>query len=350
MPNFSFNRDMFGQTDTPTFWVGNVPVYGRVILSPMAGYSDVPYRAICRTYGSAMQYTEFVAAEMLQSHRPNNYWQLLDHQAGEKPMVFQIFGNDPQKILRAAQRIESWGADIIDLNMGCSTRQVSGRGAGVGMMRHPQLVAETFRLLTHHLKLPVTAKIRLGWDEQKNFKEIAQIVQDNGAALVAIHARTKEQKYGGQADWAAIGELKQLLKIPVIGNGDVTEPEDVERMLTMTGCDGVMVGRGAIGNPWIFAGISRANLTFADIVRIVRLHLAEMVAYYDEKHGLRQFRKHLQRYLGTVPALALLHKQMMLAETVPAFLTLLHQAEETIPPNQLWQQPNQNWADLSCEQ
>lgn len=311
------------------FWVGNVPVYGDAILSPMAGYSDVPYRAICRAHGSAMHYTEFVSAEALLSKQWNPSWALLDTRPGEYPIVFQIFGNDAQMILGAAQRIEEWGPTIIDVNMGCSTRHVSGRGAGVGMMRQPELVRQTFSLLTHHLKVPVTAKMRLGWEGQVNYLEIATIVADCGAALVALHGRTKEQKYSGQADWSAIASLKQKLTIPVIGNGDITRPEHVQRMKQETGCDGVMIGRGAIGNPWIFAGKEKSDLHFSELTATIRLHLSEMVAYYQEK-GITKFRKHLNRYLNDIPLVADLLKAMLIAPTPEAVLALVAQAEERV--------------------
>lgn len=284
----------------PLFHVGSLPVYGDVILAPMAGYSDVPYRALCRAYGSAMHYTEFVPVEALLGKRSRNrFWQRLDKQPGEHPMVFQIFGNDAQKILQAAQNILDLEPDIIDVNMGCSTRKVSGRGAGVGMMPQPELVAETFRLLSTHLPVPVTGKIRLGWDaDQQNFLQIGQIMVDNGAALIALHGRTKTQKYDGQADWDAIAELKQAVPVPVIGNGDVQSVADIARMKAHTGCDAVMVGRAAVGNPWIFAREDKAALTFADVATAVRLHLREMLAYYGDPHGLVMFRKHLKQYLA----------------------------------------------------
>ena len=282
----------------PTFYVRDVPVYGDTILSPMAGYSDVPFRAVCRAFGSAMHYTEFVAVEMLLSRKPNRYWDLLHRAPGDKPMVFQIFGNDPQKILAAAQRIERWGPDIIDINMGCSTRRVSGRGAGVGMMRQPAVVAETFALLSHHLQVPVTGKIRLGWDDQQNYLEIGRILAENGAAMIAIHGRTKEQKYGGRADWDAIAALKQAVSIPVVGSGDVRQPADIDRLLAHTGCDAVMIGRGAIGNPWLFARQRRTDLTVAELFGAIRLHLEAMLAYYEPPHAVIMFRKHLRAYIA----------------------------------------------------
>lgn len=283
----------------PTFFVKDIPVYGDTILSPMAGYSDVPYRALCRSYGSAMHYTEFVPVDAFMGRRINGrYARRLDKKPDESPMVFQIFGNDAQQLLAGAQRMMQFEPDIIDVNMGCATRKVSGRGAGVGMMPQPDLIAETFRLLTSHLPVPITGKIRLGWEEsQKNYLEIAHILEDNGAALIAMHARTKLQKYGGQADWDAIAELRQAVGVPVIGNGDVQTPADIERMKAHTGCDAVMIGRAAIGNPWLFARIDKTDVAYDDVVAAIRLHLAEMVAYYGEDGGVKLFRKHLKRYL-----------------------------------------------------
>ena len=287
----------------PLFTVGNVPVFGDAILSPMAGYSDVPYRALCRAYGSAMHYTEFVPVEALLGKRVHErFRRRLDTQPGEHPMVFQIFGNNAQMLLEAALRIQAWGPDIIDINMGCATRKVSGRGAGVGMMPRPELIAETFQLLSQHLEVPVSGKIRLGWDAtQENFLEIGRILEQNGAALIAMHGRTKVQKYGGDANWDAIAELKQAVRVPVIGNGDVQTPEDIDRMKAHTGCDAVMIGRAAIGNPWIFARQRREDLQVEDILKAVRLHAREMVTYYGEAPGLRQFRKHLKKYFAGIP-------------------------------------------------
>ena len=314
----------------PTFFVREIPVYGDTILAPMAGYSDVPYRAVCRHFGSAMQYTEFVAVEMLLSKKRNRYWDLLRFLPEESPKVMQIFGNDPQKICEAALRIEGWGADIIDINMGCSTRQVSGRGAGVGMMRNPTMVARTFQLLTQHLSVPVTGKIRLGWQAKQNYLEIGRILEENGAQLVAIHPRTKEQGYRGKADWRAIAELKSALTIPVIGNGDINMPADIDGMLQKTGCDAVMVGRGAIGNPWLLARQHRTEKGFSEIVQVIRLHLSAMVAYHDLPHGLFRFRKHFKRYVAGIPAISQLANEMVQLTDLIQFEEALCQAEQLV--------------------
>ncbi len=315
----------------PTFWVRDVPIYGDAILSPMARFSDVPYRAVCRAYGSAMNYTEFVAANSLLLTR-NPSWRRLDIKpGGEMPMVFQIFGDDTDVILRAAQRIEAWGPDILDINMGCSVPRVSEHGAGVGMMRKPQQVAELFRRLSSALKIPVTGKIRLGWDAaSRNYLEIARIMEENGASLVAVHGRTKEQKYGGRADWDAIAEIKQAVNIPVIGNGDVKKVADIERLQAHTGCDAVMIGRAAIGNPWIFAKRERATLTFADITAVIRLHLQEMLDYYGDPQGLVLFRPHLRKYFAGVALKRFMHP-MLETDDVGRFEELLALTETAVP-------------------
>jgi nifR3 family TIM-barrel protein len=279
-----------------------------------------------------MHYTEFVPVEaLLGKQRDNRFWQRLDKQPEERPVVFQIFGNEAQKILQAAQNIESLEPDVIDINMGCSTRKVSGRGAGVGMMPQPEVVAETFSLLTKHLSVPVTGKIRLGWDtSEQNFLEIGRILEENGASLIAMHARTKAQKYGGQADWDAIGELCTAVSVPVIGNGDVQTPADIDRLKAYTGCQAVMIGRAAIGNPWIFARIDRGELTLDYVLPAVRLHSQEMMAYYGERAGLLQFRKHLKRYLEDMPEVQDIVSEMMQVETAAAFAELLGEMEAAV--------------------
>jgi nifR3 family TIM-barrel protein len=212
--------------------------------------------------------------------------------------------------------------------MGCSTRKVSGRGAGVGMMKKPELIAETFRLLSQHLTVPVTGKIRLGWEENQNYLEIGRILEDNGAQLVAIHPRTKEQQYRGKANWDAIAELKQALSIPVIGNGDISTPAQIDEMLAYTGCDAVMIGRGAIGNPWLLARKERDDLAFSVILAAIHRHLNAMVDFHGERIGISMFRKYLKRYLmGIDPVQSLIPKFMQALE-MPALYDLLDQAEE----------------------
>ncbi|HUS94015.1 MAG TPA: tRNA-dihydrouridine synthase family protein [Patescibacteria group bacterium] len=305
----------------PLFRVRNIPVYGDVVLAPMAGFSDVPHRELCRQFGSAMNYSEFVAAEEIVNNS-KTAMSLLDFVSDDKPMVFQIFGNDPQIILRAAQQIEPLGPDIIDINMGCSTRRVSGRGAGVGMMLNPQMITETFRLLTKHLQIPITGKIRLGWDRRRNYLEVARILEDNGAALIAIHPRTKEQKYSGPAEWRAIYEIKNMVSIPVLGNGDVRTVADVDRMKEITGCDAVMIGRGAIGNPWLFARIDNNHLLWKEYAFTIRIHLQKMQHFYGDR-GLILFRKYVKRYLEGMASFSELEQQLLTTTTYADFFQAL---------------------------
>ena len=244
----------------PTFHVGPVPVYGDKILSPMDGYSDLPFRATCRELGSAMSYTEFInALDILQGHP--YVAQKMAFLPQERPVVFQIFDNDPQRLLEVALRVQDQEPDIIDINLGCSAKSVSNRGAGAGLLRTPLKVARIFRRLSGALEIPLTGKIRLGWDDDsRNYGLIARIIAENGGQMIAVHGRTKAQGYRGEADWDAIAEIRAAVEIPVIGNGDVRTPGDIQRMKAHTGCPAVMIARGAIGNPWIFAGQDRAEV------------------------------------------------------------------------------------------
>ncbi len=282
---------------TASFFVGSVPVYGDVILAPMDGYSDWPFRSLCRSLGSAMSYTEFVKSEDIV-HLFRRVRAKMTFEEAERPVTIQIYGDDPQVMLEAALIAQDLGPDIIDVNMGCPAKSVAHRGCGVGLMRNPRRVGEIFAKLTANLRIPVTGKIRLGWDDCISYREVAHIAEDNGAALLAVHGRTKNQGYGGQANWDAIAEVKSLVKIPVIGNGDVRRVEDIQRMKDHTGCDAVMIGRGAIANPWIFAGLDREAVTPEQVRQAMRQHLEKNVAFYGDEDGERLFRKHAMHYLG----------------------------------------------------
>src|SRR5512135_3189734 len=280
----------------PSFMVGNVPVYGDAILAPMDGYSDWPFRSVCRGLGSAMSYSEFVKVEhVLHSQRHTRA--KLYYEDAERPVVFQIYGDDPDRIVEAALIVQELGPDIIDINMGCPAKSVAARGAGVGLMRTPLKVARLFRKLSAVLRVPVTGKIRIGWEDRRTYKLVARIVEENGGSLIAIHARTKEQNYGGQADWDAIAEVKQAVSIPVIGNGDVKTVADIDRLKQYTGCEAVMIGRAAIANPWIFARLDRDQVSPEQVRDIVRQHLARNVQFYGPEDGQRLFRKHAVQYL-----------------------------------------------------
>ena len=283
--------------ETPTFHIRDVPIYGDTILAPMDGYSDWPFRSVCRALGSAMSYTEFVKVEKILSRRSKEPAKRLYYEETERPITFQIYGDDPDLLLKAALKVQTLNPDIVDINMGCPAKSIADRGAGVGMMPTPLKIARTFRKLTAALRVPVTGKIRLGWDRNKNYKLIARIVEENGGSLIAIHGRTKEQRYSGNADWDAIAEVKSLVKIPVIGSGDIKAVADIRRMKAYTGCDAVMIGRAAIANPWIFAGFDREHVPPELLQQTVHEHLQKSIQFYGEEDGQRLFRKYAVQYL-----------------------------------------------------
>ncbi len=312
---------------TPTFYVQNIPIYGDVILSPMAGFSDLPYRLICREYGSAMSYTEFVSADGIL-HESERTFEMLKFAPSESPMVFQIFGSDETLLEEAARKIEQLGPDIIDLNMGCSVRKVAGRGAGAALLRDPAKIGRIFRRLSRALSVPVTGKIRLGWDSDSlNYLDVLRAMEDNGAALVAVHGRTKAQAYNGAANWDAIAEIKQAAGIPVIGNGDVQAAADIDRMKQHTGCDAVMVARTAIGNPWIFQRKDIQNVTLAEKAALIYRHLDLMLDFYGEERGLVLFRKHVVKYVRGLSHIAQVKARLVTCTRPEEFIELMNQYE-----------------------
>ncbi len=263
----------------------------------MDGYSDLPFRVICRELGSAMSYTEFInVLDILQGNPLVE--RKLEFLPQEQPVVYQIFDSEPDRLLEAALRLSRLGPAIIDINLGCSDKHVSGRGAGAGLLRTPLKIARIFRKLTRALSLPVTAKIRLGWDDQtRNYRLVARIIEENGGALIAVHGRTRQQAYHGQADWDAIAEVCQTVSIPVIANGDVNMVADIHRIKEHTGCAAVMIGRGAIANPWIFARLDREQVSVEQAHAILLRHLHLNQSYYGPERGLIFLRKYANRYL-----------------------------------------------------
>jgi tRNA-dihydrouridine synthase B len=309
----------------PTFWVRDIPVYGDAILAPMDGFSDWPFRSLCRSLGSAMSYTEFVRAQhIVQAYEHMTL--RLTYEEAERPMVFQLYGDDPDELLEAALRVQDKNPDIIDINMGCPARRVVYQGSGVGLMRSPLKIARIFRRLSTALEVPVTGKIRLGWDDCKSYKLVARILEENGARLIAVHARTKEQGYGGQADWDAIAEIKSTVKIPVIGNGDVKVPADIDRMKAYTGCDAVMVGRAAIGNPWIFSRLERDQVPPEKVHLMLCQHLERHLAFYGAHKGMVLFRKHAMQYLKLQHLSRAMRTKIITQENPDDFVKLLDEA------------------------
>ena len=286
------------------FRIGPVTLDNPLILAPMAGVTDLPFRVLCKEQGAALVSMEMVSAKALEFNNRHTL-DLLRIDPGERPVSLQLFGSDPEIISRQAAAIEDLPFDILDINMGCPVPKVAGNGEGSALMKDPVLAGKIIEMTVKRVKKPVTVKIRKGFDDQHvNAVEIARIAQESGAAAIAVHGRTREQYYGGKADWEIIRKVKEAVSIPVIGNGDVTSPEDAKRMLAETGCDGVMIGRGARGNPWIF----RRILTFdetgkdpgrpsAEVIRDMILRHARMQAAYNgEVLGIRQMRKHVAWY------------------------------------------------------
>lgn len=308
---------------SPSFTVDGLPVYGDLILSPMDGVSDLPFRSLCRELGSAMSYTEFInAIDVLQGNP--SVRRKVTFLPEERPVVFQIFDDQPQRLLEAALRLQELAPDIIDINMGCSAKTVSGRGAGAGLLRTPHKIARIFRTLSRALDVPITGKIRLGWDDaSRNYSLVARIIEENGGKLLAVHARTKSQGYGGLADWDAIAEVKQLVSIPVIGNGDVHTLADIARMKAHTGVDGVMIARSAIGNPWIFGRMDRAEVPLQMVRETMLRHLERMLTFYEGDYGLVLFRKHASRYLSPYPLTREQRQGLLQSEQPEQFIALL---------------------------
>ena len=308
--------------ETPSFHIGPVPVFGRRILAPMDGFTDLPFRSLCRRFGSAMSYTSFVnAAGILAGSAQATA--ALAFEPQERPVAVQIFDDDESRLLAAGLKLMERQPDILDVNMGCSSRCVAGRGAGAGLLRDPGKVGRIVGALARALPIPVTAKIRLGWDrDTRNYLEVARAIEDNGGRLIAVHGRTKVQGYTGEADWASIGEVKAAVRIPVLGSGDIASAGDADRLLRLTGCDGVMIGRAAMGNPWIFLAEARL-LGPHQVLPVVGEHLTRMAAYYGEARGVVLFRKHLSRYLDHLALGEGERRLLLTASTASDLRTLL---------------------------
>ncbi len=306
-------------TETPTFHIGGIPIYGDLILAPMDGYSDLPFRSLARSLGSAMSYTEFINAIDVVSRHPH-LESKLSYLEAERPIVYQIFDEDPDRLIEAAHKLRALNPDIIDINMGCSAHCVSGRGAGAGLLRTPQKIAQIFSRLSREMDIPITGKIRLGWDENSlNYLEIAKMIEENGGQCIAVHGRTRAQGYTGHADWDAIAEVRQAVSIPVIANGDVKSVADIAAIKARTGCQAVMIARAAIANPWIFSRMDRPQVPLPLLRDTLHQHLESSLRFYGSPYGLVLFRKYTARILADrlTPEL----RQVMLTCQDPAEFT-----------------------------
>ncbi len=310
-----------------------------VMLAPMEDVTDPSFRLICREMGAAMVTTEFVSAEALVRDVASTMRKLQVNKA-ERPVAIQIYGRDPEAMVDAARIVERAEPDVIDINFGCPVKRVAGKGAGAGMLRDvPKLLSIT-RSVVQAVNLPVTVKTRLGWDcENKIIKELALQLQDCGIKALTVHGRTRSQMYTGQADWTLIGELKQMpdLEIPVIGNGDVTTPEEALDNFEKFGVDGIMVGRASFGAPWIFRDIrtyldtgSYTPLTNAEKMQLLRRQIHESVESIDEYRGILHIRRHLAAtpLLKGIPNFRDTRIRMLRAAHLDELLKILDEIEE----------------------
>lgn len=280
------------------------------ILAPLAGYTDLPFRLLCREAGASLCFTEMISCHGLV-HGQKNTRILLQSTPGDRPLAIQLFGSDPAAMAEAAAMIDRQDGDCIDINMGCPVRKVVKKGAGAALMKEIKLAERVIVQVVRNSSLPVTVKFRSGWNSENIIApEFAQMAENAGAAAVTLHARTWSQAFGGQADWSLIARVKEAVSIPVIGNGDVLSHEDGLKMRSETGCDGVMVGRGALGNPWVFSSKGRPEGLAARLPVIMR-HIELVREHLPAEKVLFRLKNHVGRYLTGLPGASRLRREIM---------------------------------------
>mgnify|MGYP001771159188 FL=1 len=311
--------------------IGNVELENRYILGPMAGVTDLPFRLLCKEQGAGLLCMEMVSAKAIYYNNRNTE-SLLEIHPDETPVSLQLFGSDPKIMSEMAKRIEERPFAILDVNMGCPVPKVVRNGEGSALMKEPKLVYEIVSALVKAIDKPVTVKIRKGFDDDHvNAVEIAKIIEEAGAAAVAVHGRTREQYYSGKADWDIIRQVKEAVSIPVIGNGDVTSPQKADELVRQTGCDGIMIARGAEGNPWIFSEMIHWEETGElpprpdkDEIREMMLkHARLQLKYKGEFCGIREMRKHVAWYTKGLKGAARLREKVNAVESLEELENLL---------------------------
>ena len=311
--------------------IGNVALSNPYILAPMAGVTDLPFRLLCKEQGAGLLCMEMVSAKAIQYNNKNTK-ALLEIHPEEEPVSLQLFGSDPEVISEVAKQIEELPFAILDINMGCPVPKIVRNGEGSALMNQPKLVYEIVSKTVKAIQKPVTVKIRKGFnDESINAVEIAKIIEDAGGAAVAVHGRTREQYYSGKADWDIIRQVKEAVSIPVIGNGDVTSGESALAMMRETGCDGVMIGRGAQGNPWIFSelreyektGQMPARPSNEELKEMMLRHARLQMQYQGDFLGIREMRKHVAWYTTGLPNSAKLRGEINAVESYEELEELL---------------------------
>ena len=310
--------------------IGGIPINGFTMLAPLAGVTDRSFRILCRAQGASVAVTEMVSAQGLAdgSERSSEF---LDFDEDEHPISVQVFGSEPDVMAEGARVIAERKPDMIDINCGCPVKKIVNRNAGAALMKDPGHLAGLIRAMVEAVDIPVTLKIRSGWDENENASEVAIAAEDAGAAAIAVHARSRSDRFTGNADWDVISRVKSSVSIPVIGNGDVRDAESAHRMLSETGCDLVMIGRWAIGNPWIFHQIERyladgvhvPEPGVADRVRVIIEHLRMSVSAKGSRKGVYELRRSLAAYLKRIPAAQPMRRSLMTEEDPDRLAELL---------------------------
>ena len=315
-----------------TLTIGNVVLDNPYVLAPMAGVTDLPFRLLCREQGVGLLCMEMVSAKAIQYNNKNTK-ALLEIHPEEPPVSLQLFGSEPDVISEIAKQIEELPFSILDINMGCPVPKIVKNGEGSALMKNPKLVHKIVSKTVKAIEKPVTVKIRKGFDDSCiNAVEIAKIIEDAGAAAVAVHGRTREQFYSGKADWDIIRQVKEAVSIPVIGNGDVVSGESAIAMMKQTGCDGVMIGRGAQGNPWIFSELIEYERTgkmperpsLEEIKNMMLRHAQLQLQYKGEYLGIREMRKHVAWYTTGLANSAKLRAEINAVETYEQLESLLN--------------------------
>lgn len=264
-----------------------------IIPAPMAGYTDSPFRTLLKDFDISLSYTELISAEGIVRNIPKTM-KMLKICEKERPLSIQIFGNNSESISNAASIVSELNPETIDLNIGCCAPKVTGSGSGAALLKDPDLLREIAEKTVKLSKVPVSAKIRIGWDNSSlNYREIVTLLQDSGISRIAVHGRTAKQRYTGKSNWDIIGEIAYFAEIPIIGSGDIHSYEEAHDKLQKYNCDAVMIGRAAVGNPWIFSG---ETPSFEEIISVIKKHINLMLDYYGE-YGIILMRKHLVKYI-----------------------------------------------------